>query len=113
MIAQNAAEAALTRPQDCVEKMRKTFAKRRELICRLASEIPAFKFHEPQGAFYLFPDISAIGMGYNVAEKLLEQAHVAVVSGAAFGEPRCIRLSYAISTKEIKEAMSRIKQALA
>ena len=113
MIAQKAAEAALTGPQDCVEKMRKTFAERRELICRLAAEIPAFKFHEPQGAFYLFPDVSAIGMGYNVAEKLLEQAHVAVVSGAAFGEPKCIRLSYAISTKEIKEAMSRIKQALA
>ena len=109
MVAQKAAEAALTGSQKCVEQMREVFAQRRELICRLAAEIPGWKFKEPQGAFYLFPDVSAIGTGDEIAEKLLEKAHVAVVSGSAFGSPECIRLSYAISTEEIKEAMRRIK----
>ena len=112
MVAQKAAEAALTGPQDCVADMRQTFAERRELICRLASEVPGFRFREPQGAFYLFPDVSAIGSGDEVAERLLDEAHVAVVSGSAFGCPECIRLSYAISTEEIEEAMRRIKIAL-
>ena len=112
MVAQKAAEAALTGPQDCVAEMRQTFAERRELICRLASEVPGFRFREPQGAFYLFPDVSAIGSGDEVAERLLDEAHVAVVSGSAFGCPECIRLSYAISTDEIEEAMRRIKIAL-
>jgi aspartate aminotransferase len=112
MVAQKAAEAALTGPQDCVADMRQTFAERRELICRLASDVPGFRFREPQGAFYLFPDVSAIGSGDEVAERLLDEAHVAVVSGSAFGCPECIRLSYAISTEEIEEAMRRIKIAL-
>ena len=112
MVAQKAAEAALTGPQDCVSEMRKVFASRRELICRLAAEIPGFKFCEPQGAFYLFPDVSAYGTGDEVAEYLLENAHVAVVSGSAFGCPSCIRLSYAISTEEITEALRRIKNVL-
>ena len=112
MVAQKAAEAALIGPQDCVADMRQTFAERRELICRLASEVPGFRFREPQGAFYLFPDVSAIGSGDEVAERLLDEAHVAVVSGSAFGCPECIRLSYAISTEEIEEAMRRIKIAL-
>ena len=112
MVAQKAAEAALRGDQKCVEQMRQVFAERKELICRLAAEIPGFKFKEPQGAFYLFPDVSAIGTGDEVAERLLEQAHVAVVSGSAFGCPSCIRLSYAISTAEIEEAMRRIKAVL-
>lgn len=112
MVAQKAAEAALTGSQDCVEAMRRTFDERRELICRLAAEIPGFRFREPQGAFYLFPDVRAIGTGDEVAERLLEEAHVAVVSGSAFGCPECIRLSYAISTDEIREAMRRIKEVL-
>jgi len=112
VVAQKAAEAALTGPQDCVEQMRQTFAERRELICKLAEEIPGFKFNKPQGAFYLFPDVSAIGLGTAVSEMLLEKAHVAVVSGSAFGCPSCIRLSYANSTEEIKEAMKRIKEAI-
>lgn len=110
MVAQKAAEAALTGPQTCVEQMRKVFEERRDLICRLAAEIPGWKFKKPQGAFYLFPDVSAIGYGNAVAEMLLEKAHVAVVPGVAFGCPECIRLSYAISTEEIKEAMRRIKE---
>ena len=112
MVAQKAAEAALKGSQACVEEMRQVFAQRRELICRLASEIPGWKFDKPDGAFYLFPDVSAIGTGDEVAEMLLEKAHVAVVSGSAFGYPQCIRLSYAISTEEITEAMRRIKEAV-
>ena len=109
MVAQAAAEAALRGPQECVERMREAFAKRRELICRLAAEIPGWRFRKPQGAFYLFPDVSAFGGGDAVAERLLEEAHVAVVSGSAFGCPECIRLSYAISESEIANAMERIR----
>ena len=112
MVAQKAAEAALTGPQECVAQMREIFAERRELICRLAAEIPGFRFEKPQGAFYLFPDVSALGGGDKVAEYLLDAAHVAVVPGSAFGRPDCIRLSYAISTAEITEAMRRIKVAV-
>lgn len=112
MIAQKAAEAALTGNQNYVAEMRQVFAERRELICRLAAEIPVFCFTKPQGAFYLFPDVSSIGTGDEVAEYLLEKAHVACVSGSAFGTPECIRFSYAISTEQIIEAMRRIQQAL-
>ena len=119
MVAQKAAEAALTGPQDSVEQMRQVFAERRELICRLAHEIPGFRFTEPQGAFYLFPDVtqitnhqSQITTADALAEYLLNTAHVAVVSGSAFGCPDCIRLSYAISTEEIQTAMRRIKEAI-
>ena len=112
MIAQKAAEAALSGNQDCVASMRDIFASRRKLICELAASIPGLKFHEPDGAFYLFPDVSAWGTGDEVAERLLEEAHVAVVSGSAFGCPSCIRLSYAISEDQIRNAMSRIKALL-
>ena len=112
MIAQKAAEAALTGDRQCVEDMRQVFASRRQLICQLAADIPGFKFHEPEGAFYLFPDVSKWGTGDEVAERLLDEAHVAVVSGSAFGCPNCIRLSYAISEDEIRTAMSRIKHLL-
>ena len=112
MVAQKAAEAALTGSQDCVEHMRATFARRRQLICEMAAAIPGLRFHEPQGAFYLFPDVSAFATGNEVAELLLEKAHVAVVSGSAFGCPSCIRLSYAISEDEIRTAMSRIANVL-
>ena len=66
----------------------------------------------PEGAFYLFPDVSKCGTGDEVAERLLDQAHVAVVSGSAFGCPSCIRLSYAISDDEIRNAMARIASIL-
>ena len=112
MIAQKAAEAALTGDQTCVEEMRVVFNSRRQLICSLAAEIPGLKFHEPEGAFYLFPDVSRWGTGDEVAERLLERAHVAVVSGSAFGCPSCIRLSYAISEEQIRQAMARIKEEL-
>lgn len=108
--AQAAAEAALTLPMD--ESIVATFAKRRELIIRLAQEIPGFRFSAPQGAFYLFPDVTTYGTADEVTEYLLREAHVAVVSGTAFGCPDCIRLSYAIAEEQIIEAMRRIKVAI-
>ena len=121
-IAQKAAEAAYAGPQDCVEEMRQAFHRRRDLIVSLAKEIPGMKVLEPQGAFYLFPDVSAyFGKQYNgqtihnaddVVTYLLTEAHVALVSGSAFGEDNCIRFSYATSEELIIEAMRRVKEAL-
>lgn len=120
-IAQKAAEAAYNGPQQCVEDMRKAFEKRRDLIVNLAKEIPGWVCNVPQGAFYLFPEVSAyIGKKYGdkVIESsgdyviyLLENAHVAAVDGAAFCAPGYLRLSYACSEEQIKEAMRRIKEA--
>ena len=122
-IAQKAAEAAYAGPQDCVEDMRQAFHRRRDLILGLAKEIPGMKVLEPQGAFYLFPDVSAFfGKQYNgqtihnadeLVTFLLQEAHVALVSGSAFGEDNCIRFSYATSEDLITEAMRRVKEALA
>ena len=122
-IAQKAAEAAYAGPQDCVEEMRQAFERRRNLILELAKEIPGMKVLEPQGAFYLFPDVSAFfGKQYNgqtihnadeLVTYLLQEAHVALVSGSAFGEDNCIRFSYATSEDLITEAMRRVKEALA
>ena len=98
------------------------FAERRELMLGWAREIPSFKVNEPKGAFYLFPDVSAtFGKIYNgvqtnnaddLALDILEYAQVAVVSGSAFGSKKCIRISYAASVDSLKEAMTRIKNAL-
>lgn len=122
-IAQKAAEAAYAGPQDCVEEMRQAFHRRRDLIMTLAREIPGMKVLEPQGAFYIFPDVSAFfGKQYNgqtihnaneLVTYLLQEAHVACVSGSAFGEDNCIRFSYATSEDLITEAMRRTKEALA
>ena len=122
-IAQKAAEAAYAGPQDCVEEMRQAFHRRRDLIVSLAKEIPGMKVLEPQGAFYLFPDVTAyFGKQYNgqtvenandLVTYLLQEAHVALVSGSAFGEDNCIRFSYATSETLITEAMRRVKEALA
>lgn len=108
--AQAAAQAALTLPAE--PSILDTFARRREKIIRLAKEIPGIRFREPQGAFYLFPDVSALGNADEITEYLLRQARVAVVSGSAFGCADCIRLSYAISDEQMTEAMQRIKDAL-
>ena len=122
-IAQKAAEAAYAGPQECVEEMRKAFERRRNLILELAKDIPGLKVLEPQGAFYLFPDVTAFfGKQYNgqvihnaddVVTFILQEAHVALVSGSAFGEDNCIRISYATSEELIIEAMRRTKEALA
>ena len=122
-IAQKAAEAAYTGPQECVEDMRRAFERRRDLVVRLAREIPGLGVNEPQGAFYLFPEVSAylgttapdgrtITTDSDLAMYLLEVGHVATVAGAAFCAPGYIRLSYATSDENLVEAMRRIKSAL-
>lgn len=122
-IAQKAAEAAYTGPQECVEDMRKAFERRRDLIVGLARTIPGWKVNEPQGAFYLFPEVSSyfgkrngdyvINNDSDLAMYLLQEAHVATVAGSAFCAPGYIRMSYATSDNNIREAMERIKNALA
>ncbi|MDE7125909.1 MAG: pyridoxal phosphate-dependent aminotransferase [Muribaculaceae bacterium] len=123
-IAQKAAEAAYTGSQECVETMRQAFERRRDLVVELANRIPGLKVNKPQGAFYLFPDVTAfigttapdgkkIENSGDVAMYLLEHAHVATVAGAAFCLPGYIRLSYATSDDNIREAMRRIASALA
>lgn len=106
-IAQRAALAAYTGSQECVVEMREAFRRRRDLVVAMAREIPGLKVNEPQGAFYLFPEVSAY-IGKRFGDKviaddndlcmyLLEEAHVATVSGSAFCLPGYIRLSYAAS----------------
>ena len=122
-IAQKAAEAAYTGSQECVGEMRKAFERRRDLVVGLARAIPGLKVNEPQGAFYLFPEVSSyfgkcygdyvINNDSDLAMYLLEVGHVATVAGSAFCAPGYIRLSYATADETIVEAMSRIKNALA
>ena len=122
-VSQVAATEAFAGPQECVEEMRQAFERRKELIVRLAREIPGLEVNEPHGAFYLFPQCSsyfgkrfgdkAIENSTDFALYLLEHAHVATVGGDAFGSPRCFRMSYATSDENIVEAMRRIKEALA
>lgn len=122
-IAQKAAEAAYNGPQDCVEQMRIAFERRRDLVVKLAREIPGLECNVPDGAFYLFPRVTnfigkscgdvKINSSADLSIYLLEHAHVATVDGAAFCLDGYIRLSYATSDDNIREAMSRIAQALA
>jgi aspartate aminotransferase len=122
-VSQKAAEAAYTLDQGCVEEMRQAFERRRDLIVKLASEIPGLEVNKPEGAFYLFPKCSSfygkhcgeriINNSTDLAMYLLEEGHVATVGGDAFGDPDCFRMSYATSDENICEAMRRIKEALA
>jgi len=122
-VSQKAAEAAYRGSQDCVEEMRQAFERRRDLIVKLCKEIPGLEVNVPQGAFYLFPKCSSffgkragdrhINNADDLAMYLLEVGHVACVSGAAFGDPDCFRMSYATSDENIVEAIRRIKEALA
>ncbi|MEM9325623.1 MAG: pyridoxal phosphate-dependent aminotransferase, partial [Bacteroidota bacterium] len=118
-IAQRAALAALKAPKDASRAMAEAYRQRRELVHGLLSDIPGFKVNFPQGAFYFFPDISSyFGKGpikdaSDFCLYLLEDAHVSLVTGQAFGSPNCIRLSYAASEEELKEAVERIKTSLA
>lgn len=123
-IAQKAAVAAYDGPQQCVAEMLEAFRRRRDLVVSLARRIPGLKVNEPQGAFYLFPEVSAY-LGKNapdgrtivtdndLAMYLLEEAHVATVSGSAFCLPGYIRLSYAAADDQLREAFARIERALA
>ena len=122
-VSQKAAEAAYTGSQECVEQMRQAFERRRDLIVRLAREIPGLEVNNPQGAFYLFPKCSSffgkrdgervINSSSDLAMYLLEVGHVATVGGDAFGLPECFRMSYATSEENIVEAMRRIADTLA
>ena len=125
-IAMKAAEAAYTGPQECVRDMCKAFQRRRDLVVRLAREIPGFEVTVPDGAFYLFPKVDSLfGKHYNTPEGekniqdsndlamyFLSEAHVAAVAGAAFMSPECLRFSYATSDELLTEAFRRIKEAV-
>ena len=121
-IAQRAVITALEAPPSKVQYMIDEFKARRDLMLNLLSEIDGFSCNIPQGAFYVFPDVSSIfgktlnGVKINNATDLslflLEEALVATVTGDAFGNPNCIRISYAASQKQIIEAVERIKKSL-
>lgn len=121
-VSQKAAEFAYISSQECVEEMRKAFERRRDLIVKLAKEIPGLEVNIPEGAFYLFPKCSSfygksdgektINNSTDLALYLLEKGHVATVGGDAFGDPECFRMSYATSDENIIEAMRRIKEVL-
>ena len=121
-IAQRATIAAVSAPKSKIQYMVDEFNIRRGLILNLLSEIPGFKLNKPKGAFYIFPDVSfyfgkslkgkSIENANDFALFLLEEAHVATVTGEAFGNGDCIRISYAASNEEIKAAVQRIKKAL-
>ena len=122
-VSQMAALAAYTESQQCVEDMRQAFERRRDLIVKLAKDIPGLEVNVPEGAFYLFPKCtsfygktapngSTIANSTDLAMYLLEEGHVATVGGDAFGDPDCFRMSYATSDENIIEAMRRIKEVL-
>ncbi len=121
-VSQVAATEAFAGPQECVEEMRQAFERRKNLIVKLAKEIPGFEVNDPHGAFYLFPKCSyyfgktdgerTINNSMDFAIYLLEVGHVATVGGDAFGSPECFRMSYATSDENIVEALRRIKEAV-
>lgn len=121
-IAQRAAIAALREDLRPTQEMVKEFAARRELVLQLVSKIPGIQCPSPEGAFYIFPDIRAyfgrwdgeqqIKNAADLSMFLLHKAHVSSVMGDAFGEPNCIRFSFANSREKIKEGWARIQQAL-
>ncbi|MEK6151753.1 pyridoxal phosphate-dependent aminotransferase [Flavobacteriaceae bacterium 3-367] len=118
-IGQRATIAALEAPVSKIKHMIDEFHQRRDMLLELLGEIDGFKLNVPEGAFYVFPDISSffgktlngttIGNASDFALYLLENANVATVTGEAFGNPNCIRISYAASEKELREAVARIK----
>ncbi|MFI8603124.1 pyridoxal phosphate-dependent aminotransferase [Cellulophaga baltica] len=121
-IAQRAVITALLEPVSRIQYMVDKFKERRKLILSLLQDIPGFKCNEPEGAFYVFPDVTAyfgktlngvkINNSSDFSMYLLEAANVATVAGDAFGNNNCIRISYAASEAQITEAMARIKKAV-
>lgn len=121
-IAQRASIVALRAPKSKIQYMIDEFLKRRDLVLQLLGEIKGLKLNVPEGAFYVFPDVSSFfgktlrGRTINNASDfslyLLEEAGVATVTGEAFGDPKCIRLSYAASEEELRKAIARIKESL-
>jgi aspartate aminotransferase len=122
-IAQKAAVAALNGDLSSVKTMLKAFNERRDLVVKLLNEIPGMKTNTPQGAFYVFPDVTyyygktdgkvTIKGAPDLCDYILNKVFVAIVPGNAFGDPNCIRLSYATSKELLTEAISRVKKALA
>ena len=121
-IAQRAVITALEAPVSKIDYMIEAFHQRRDLVLNLLGAIPGFKLNVPEGAFYVFPDISeyfgktlrgkAINNASDFSLYLLEEAGVATVTGEAFGDSNCIRISYAASEESLKEAIRRISEAL-
>jgi aspartate aminotransferase len=122
-IAQRAALAAIAGDIEPTNKMVEEYHKRRDIVYNLLKEIPGIKSNYPQGAFYFFPDVSyfygksdgtsKIRNGDDLCLFLLEKAHVSLVPGGAFGDENCLRLSYAASEKDLREALKRMKESLA
>ncbi|MDN3668636.1 pyridoxal phosphate-dependent aminotransferase [Echinicola jeungdonensis] len=122
-IAQRAALAAITGDQTPSKEMEDAYLKRRGIVLDLLRDIPGIKTHVPEGAFYFFPDVTAFFGKSNGSYKIenaddfclyiLNEAHVSLVTGAAFGSPNCVRLSYAASEDELGEALKRIKETVA
>ncbi|MDR3094718.1 MAG: pyridoxal phosphate-dependent aminotransferase [Bacteroidales bacterium] len=120
-IAQRAALTALTVNNNFTEDMKQVFKRRRDLVLKGLSEIPGLKFNIPQGAFYVFPDVTAcfgksdgettINNSSDLSLYLLSKAFVATVSGDGFGEPNCIRISYATADEKLTKAMASMKEA--
>ena len=121
-IAQRASIVALKAPKSKIQYMVDEFKRRRDLVLELLNEIEGFKLNIPEGAFYVFPDISSffgktlrgrvINNATDFSLYLLEEAMVATVTGEAFGDANCIRFSYAASEKDLREAIRRIKESL-
>jgi aspartate aminotransferase len=121
-ISQRGALAAITGDLNPTKKMVDEYKSRREIVYNLLKEIPGLKANYPTGAFYFFPDVSSfigksdgtktIKNGDDLCLWLLENARVSLVPGGAFGDENCLRLSYAASEKDLREAMSRLKEAL-
>ncbi len=121
-IAQKAIIAALDGGKEKIKYMINAFDERRQLVYKLLKDIPGFKVNMPTGAFYFFPDVSeffgktfkgvTINNATDLSMYLLEEAKVATVTGEAFGNPECLRFSYATSKEELKEAFRRVKEAL-
>lgn len=108
-IAQKAAEAAVSGPQDCVQEMLATFKKRRDLITKGLAAIEGIEISPPGGAFYAFPDVSAYGIkSYDLVLKILDETKLVTIHGSAFGEngEGFLRLCYAVSTERIEDALS-------
>jgi aspartate aminotransferase len=122
-IAQRAAFAALESGTSLIGGMQEAFRRRRDLVVGLTRRLPGLELTEPDGAFYVFPDLSsyfgsragerAIASSDDLAEFLLETARVALVPGSAFGEDRCLRLSFASADERLKAALERMGEALA
>ncbi|QQS50378.1 MAG: pyridoxal phosphate-dependent aminotransferase [Bacteroidota bacterium] len=122
-MAQVAAAHALNADQSCVKEMLVSFKRRKDLVIKLLSEMPGVEVTNPEGAFYAFPRISSyFGKKYNghtintsndLALYLLNEGHIGTVPGESFGDPDCIRISFATSDENLVEAMARMKKALA